>query len=194
MLRFDAVTFMAYLDNLRATEGVKSVWLFHSGGWLVAGWQEGCMAHPSGKLHGFCMHSACTGAPARAWAWWAGLFMRIADLLGPLMPLSLSPPHPPSHAPPSSTHPAAAHAIFEAAKSRVYRLKQQGSGTDGGTTGAQAQPRTRKQAGGGTGEGEAAAAGAAAKPAATMIEAVLESMPKWDLLREVGSTRSGCRA
>lgn len=31
MLRFDAVTFMAYLDNLRATEGVKSVWLFHSG-------------------------------------------------------------------------------------------------------------------------------------------------------------------
>lgn len=32
MLRFDAVTFMSYLDNLRATEGVKSVWLFHSGG------------------------------------------------------------------------------------------------------------------------------------------------------------------
>ena len=31
MLRFDSVTFMSYLDNLRATEGTKSVWLFHSG-------------------------------------------------------------------------------------------------------------------------------------------------------------------
>ena len=31
MLRFDAVTFVSYLENLRATEGVKSVWLFHPG-------------------------------------------------------------------------------------------------------------------------------------------------------------------
>jgi DNA excision repair protein ERCC-4 len=30
MLRFDPVTFLSYLDNLRATEGTKSVWLFHS--------------------------------------------------------------------------------------------------------------------------------------------------------------------
>lgn len=80
---------------------------------------------------------------------------------------------------PSVCRPAAAHAIFEAAKSRVYRLKQQGSGTA-----APAQPRKRKQAGGGAGEAEAAAAGG--KPAAPAIEAVLESMPKWDLLREVG--------
>lgn len=35
MLRFDAVTFMSYLDNLRATEGVKSVWLFHSGAYVL---------------------------------------------------------------------------------------------------------------------------------------------------------------
>lgn len=80
---------------------------------------------------------------------------------------------------PSVCRPAAAHAIFEAAKSRVYRLKQHGS-----DTAAPAQPRKRKQAGGGAGEGEAAAAGG--KPAAPAIEAVLESMPKWDLLREVG--------
>ena len=31
MLRFDAVTFLRYLETLRATEGTKSVWLFHSG-------------------------------------------------------------------------------------------------------------------------------------------------------------------
>ncbi len=30
LLRFDAVTYLVYLDNLRATEGTKSVWLFHS--------------------------------------------------------------------------------------------------------------------------------------------------------------------
>ncbi len=70
MLRFDAVTFMAYLDNLRATEGVKSVWLFHSGGLrarrtpqqpanvamcmgaaspgrLEAGWVQPCFPHLS---------------------------------------------------------------------------------------------------------------------------------------------------
>lgn len=29
LLRFDAVTFLMYLENLRATEGVTSVWLFH---------------------------------------------------------------------------------------------------------------------------------------------------------------------
>ncbi len=92
----------------------------------------------------------------------------------------------PTHVSPSLPT-AAAHAIFEAAKSRVYRLKQQGSGTGGtGSTGAQAQPRKRKQAGGGTGEGDATAA-AAVKPAPTVIEAVLESMPKWELLREVGA-------
>ena len=30
LLRFDAVTFLAYLESLRATEGTGSVWLFHS--------------------------------------------------------------------------------------------------------------------------------------------------------------------
>lgn len=30
LLRFDPVTFLAYLDTLRATEGTRSVWLFHS--------------------------------------------------------------------------------------------------------------------------------------------------------------------
>jgi DNA excision repair protein ERCC-4 len=30
LLRFDAVTFLTYLDTLRATEGVRCVWLFHS--------------------------------------------------------------------------------------------------------------------------------------------------------------------
>ena len=29
LLSFDAVTFLAYLDNLRITEGVASIWLFH---------------------------------------------------------------------------------------------------------------------------------------------------------------------
>lgn len=28
LLRFDAVTFLAYLENLRATEGLDSIWLF----------------------------------------------------------------------------------------------------------------------------------------------------------------------
>lgn len=31
LLCFDPLTFLSYLDNLRATEGTKSVWLFHSG-------------------------------------------------------------------------------------------------------------------------------------------------------------------
>ena len=35
MLRFDAVTFLLYLDNLRATEGVNSVWLFHDAAHVV---------------------------------------------------------------------------------------------------------------------------------------------------------------
>ena len=30
LFSFDAVTFLAYLDNLRITEGVSSVWLFHN--------------------------------------------------------------------------------------------------------------------------------------------------------------------
>ena len=29
LLSFDAVTFLAHLDNLRITEGVASIWLFH---------------------------------------------------------------------------------------------------------------------------------------------------------------------
>ncbi|EFN55307.1 hypothetical protein CHLNCDRAFT_134272 [Chlorella variabilis] len=105
MLRFDAVTFMSYLDNLRATEGVKSVWLFHS----------------------------------------------------------------------------AAHTIFEAAKSRVYRLKQ------GGTAAAAAQRKRKAPLGGGEPDAAAAAAasGGGGPGPAPVIEAVLESMPKWDLLREV---------
>ena len=31
LLRFDPVTFLSYLEALRATEGVRSTWLFHSG-------------------------------------------------------------------------------------------------------------------------------------------------------------------
>ncbi|PSC75286.1 DNA repair endonuclease UVH1 [Micractinium conductrix] len=103
MLRFDSVTFMSYLDNLRATEGTKSVWLFHS----------------------------------------------------------------------------AAHTIFEAAKSRVYKLKQAGGGAA-----AAAQKRKRR-----AGEGEDAAGGGGggggARAAAPAVEPVLEVMPKWELLREV---------
>ncbi len=77
--------------------------------------------------------------------------------------------------PPCLPVPAAAHAIFEAAKSRVYRLKQGGS--------QQQQQRKRKVSG--TGAGEAAADAPARQGAAPQIEAVLEGMPKWDLLREV---------
>lgn len=29
LLSFDAITFLAHLDNLRITEGVASIWLFH---------------------------------------------------------------------------------------------------------------------------------------------------------------------
>lgn len=29
LLSFDAITFLSYLDNLRITEGVASIWLFH---------------------------------------------------------------------------------------------------------------------------------------------------------------------
>lgn len=72
--------------------------------------------------------------------------------------------------------PAAAHAIFEAAKSRVYRLKQGGS---------QQQQQQRKRKVSGTGAGEAVADAPAKQGAAPQIEAVLEGMPKWDLLREV---------
>ena len=59
MLRFDAVTFMSYLDNLRATEGVKSVWLFHSGGCAVAA----CWVAHALRAHmrsGHTMQSICT--------------------------------------------------------------------------------------------------------------------------------------
>lgn len=65
MLRFDPLTFLTYLDNLRATEGTKSVWLFHSGedgavagkglrvwvvgGWMVAQWGgSGIVQPPAG--------------------------------------------------------------------------------------------------------------------------------------------------
>ena len=83
--------------------------------------------------------------------------------------------------------PAAAHAIFEAAKSRVYRLKQPSAAA------AAAQQRKRKAsssaaaaaAAGGEEGSAAAAAPPAAAAAAPVIEAVLEVMPKWELLREV---------
>ncbi len=35
LLRFDAVTFLAFLDNLRVTEGAQSVWLMHSSAHIV---------------------------------------------------------------------------------------------------------------------------------------------------------------
>lgn len=64
----------------------------------------------------------------------------------------------------------AAHAIFEAAKGRVYCLQQQGYG----------QARKRKSAaecGEGQGQGQEAAG--------VSLEPVLEPLPKWELLREV---------
>lgn len=69
MLRFDAVTFLSYLDALRATEGTKSVWLFHAGGcWLGlrggGGWRRCCVqcrfAHalaPNSQMHKFAAHT-----------------------------------------------------------------------------------------------------------------------------------------
>lgn len=35
LLRFDAVTYLSYLDTLRQTEGIKSVWLFHSAAHII---------------------------------------------------------------------------------------------------------------------------------------------------------------
>lgn len=45
LLRFDAVTFLMYLENLRATEGVTSVWLFHDAAHTI--FEQVCM-------FGFC--------------------------------------------------------------------------------------------------------------------------------------------
>eukprot|EP00887_Chlorella_sp_A99_P005233 scaffold1.g5233.t1 len=95
LLRFDPVTFLAYLDTLRATEGINSIWLFQN----------------------------------------------------------------------------AAHTIFEAAKSRVYALAQ----------GGPARGRKRKAGGGGEQGGDGPSAG----QGSLALEAVLETMPKWELLREV---------
>ena len=44
LLRFDAVTFLMYLENLRATEGVNSVWLFHDAAHTI--FEQVCHAEP----------------------------------------------------------------------------------------------------------------------------------------------------
>lgn len=41
LLRFDAVTFLMYLENLRATEGVTSLWLFHDAAHTI--FEQVCM-------------------------------------------------------------------------------------------------------------------------------------------------------
>lgn len=35
LLKFDAITFLRYLENLKATEGVKSAWMFHSAAHVI---------------------------------------------------------------------------------------------------------------------------------------------------------------
>ena len=42
LLRFDAVTFLMYLENLRATEGVTTVWLFHDAAHII--FEQVCFA------------------------------------------------------------------------------------------------------------------------------------------------------
>jgi hypothetical protein len=56
LLRFDAVTFLMYLENLRATEGVTSVWLFHDAAHTI--FEQVCMLglHAEGsRVHVFCV-------------------------------------------------------------------------------------------------------------------------------------------
>lgn len=35
LLHFDAVTFLSYLETLRASEGISSFWLFHDAAHLI---------------------------------------------------------------------------------------------------------------------------------------------------------------
>ena len=56
LLRFDAVTFLMYLENLRATEGVTSVWLFHDAAHTI--FEQVCILgyHAEGNgIQGLCM-------------------------------------------------------------------------------------------------------------------------------------------
>ena len=53
LLRFDAVTFLMYLENLRATEGVTSVWLFHDAAHTIF---EQVPLLPLGQCCHSCMH------------------------------------------------------------------------------------------------------------------------------------------
>ncbi len=55
LLRFDAVTFLMYLENLRATEGVTSVWLFHDAAHTI--FEQVCILgfHAEGN----CAHVLC---------------------------------------------------------------------------------------------------------------------------------------
>ena len=53
LLRFDAVTFLMYLENLRATEGVTSVWLFHDAAHTIF---EQVPFLPLSQYYHSCMH------------------------------------------------------------------------------------------------------------------------------------------
>ena len=60
LLRFDAVTFLMYLENLRATEGVTSVWLFHDAAHTI--FEQVCVLefHAEGNsVQVLCMSTYC---------------------------------------------------------------------------------------------------------------------------------------
>lgn len=52
LLRFDAVTFLMYLENLRATEGVNSVWLFHDAAHTI--FEQVCLDFDTGWVSLSC--------------------------------------------------------------------------------------------------------------------------------------------
>lgn len=55
LLRFDAVTFLMYLENLRATEGVTSVWLFHDAAHTI--FEQVCILRF--RAEGSCVYVLC---------------------------------------------------------------------------------------------------------------------------------------
>lgn len=103
LLRFDPLTFLTYLHSLRATEGSKSVWLFHSGAQGTTVPQCDFFSLPG--LHALLLPS-CFKA-------WHDTYASPSVLFRPLLPYACS-------------GAAAAHAVFEAAKTRVYRLERKG--------------------------------------------------------------------
>ena len=82
---------------------------------------------------------------------------------------------------------AAAHTIFEAAKSRVYRLRptQNSRKRKAGAPGGQEDEAAATAAADGVGAGNGSSSGSGTGAGTMAIETILEPPPKWELLVEV---------